>query len=67
MSIIASSLCNYVKLDENNIRRTDGPTFVDKIGFWCYEPVFLSGRYDMSGFDFDDNFKKARAFGTTAK
>lgn len=62
LSIASSTLCNFFQLDEDNERSN----LFQSIGFWCYEVSGSGTRYSYKDVDFDDNFQKARAFGTTA-
>ena len=64
LSLFASSLCNFMRLDDDNDIRSD--LRVDKIGFYCYEPTWIDERFSMGDLEFDEQFQRARAFSITA-
>lgn len=64
LSLFASMLCNFVRLDDDNELRLENR--VDKIGFYCWEPTWTDNRFSMSDFTFDEQFERARRFSITA-
>ena len=66
LSLFSSSLCNFVRLDDDNILRDTDFEF-DKIGFWCFETTLNDNRYAMTELStLDTNLERARKFGITA-
>jgi hypothetical protein len=63
LSIVASSGCYLVDLDEDNDLRSVRPQ-PDSVGLWCYEAT-NGDRYDISRLDVDSKFDAARGLGTT--
>ena len=65
LGLAASSLCDFVKLDADNIRRPA----VGSVGFWCYVPGNSNSRYAYGSYldsQLDSKFDMARSLGLTA-
>ena len=70
LSLVSTSLCNFLKLDDDNFFRVPRAQNVGvrAIGFWCFEDVGGSRR-EYSGSvmgNLDDDFDVARGLGFTA-
>mmetsp|Transcript_27063 Transcript_27063/g.56683 ORF Transcript_27063/g.56683 Transcript_27063/m.56683 type:complete len:202 (-) Transcript_27063:224-829(-) len=69
LGLVASSLCNFVELDDDSALR-GSPQFASSVGFWCYEQVGSGSRFEYGSFAFedrwDDKFEVARSLGLTA-
>jgi len=68
LSITASGLCNFVRLDDGNFLRLPEENYrgVESVGFWCYEQVGTGIRYSLGSLPTGSELEKARAFGLTA-
>ena len=68
LSLSASGLCNFAKLDDDNpftFPKAENAG-VHSVGFWCFEQEGTGNRYSLQNISLSDDLDRARAFGLTA-